>query len=365
MGGLDVPGVAERTTESEKDMTSYWVLYLASALPALLGGFGAGRRYLSPWLLLGVLFVLVIGLRFQVGADWYNYLYQYEMAAVSRLADALNTSDPGYAFLNWLMFQLGVGIEGVNLVCGGLFITGLVIFCRQMPSPWLALAVAVPYLVVVVAMGYTRQSVALGFVFWAMASLERGEFKRYLALIAVAVLFHKSAVLMIPLGLFLHGKGKVVRALAIVLAGYTLWDTFLAEHQETLWQNYVEAQMVSQGAAIRAWMNFVPAVLLLLYRKQWRATFPNYLFWFWLAIVSLTSVMMVGFASTAIDRVALYFSPIQVAVLSRLPYLARRQLAPRLTTAIILLGYAIVLFVWLNFASHAQYWLPYRNLLFL
>jgi hypothetical protein len=26
----------------------------------------------------------------------------------------------------------------------------------------------------------------------------------------------------------------------------------------------------------------------------------------------------------------------------------------------ILLYYGVVLFVWLNFATHAQYWLPYR-----
>jgi hypothetical protein len=30
----------------------------------------------------------------------------------------------------------------------------------------------------------------------------------------------------------------------------------------------------------------------------------------------------------------------------------------------IVFGYGVVLFVWLHFAAHAKYWLPYRNILF-
>jgi hypothetical protein len=31
----------------------------------------------------------------------------------------------------------------------------------------------------------------------------------------------------------------------------------------------------------------------------------------------------------------------------------------------IVLGYGLVLFVWLNYAIHAGSWLPYRNILFI
>jgi len=65
-----------------------------------------------------------------------------------------------------------------------------------------------------------------------------------------------------------------------------------------------------------------------------------------------------------VDRLALYLTPLQVVVFSRLPFLARKELHPDVMVVLILFGYGAVLFVWLNFASHAQYWLPYRNILF-
>jgi len=73
------------------------------------------------------------------------------------------------------------------------------------------------------------------------------------------------------------------------------------------------------------------------------------------------SVTFVDVASTAVDRMALYFIPIQMVVFSRLPYLLSKNISPNITSYGIILGYALVLFVWLNYASHAKYWLPYQN----
>ena len=43
----------------------------------------------------------------------------------------------------------------------------------------------------------------------------------------------------------------------------------------------------------------------------------------------------------------------------------KRQFDPKITTLFIMLGYAAVLFVWLNYAVHAKFWVPYQNSLFL
>ena len=111
-------------------------------------------------------------------------------------------------------------------------------------------------------------------------------------------------------------------------------------------------------------MNLVPSLVLLFYWRKWKDTYPNFWFWFWIGIGSIVSVMLVGVASTAVDRISLYFIPIQIAVFSRLPYLANKTMSPNYTVLVVLLGYAAVLFVWLNFATHARYWVPYHNYLF-
>jgi len=346
-------------------MLAYWSMYLLPAGMTMLLHGGRNQHKWVPWILIGLLFIFLVGFRHEVGGDWFNYLYHYQGIARSSLARALLTGDPGYVFLNWLMASWGWGIYGVNLIAATIFVIGLFIFCRQQAKPWLAFTVSVPYLVTVVSMGYTRQAMAIGLFLWALAHIERGSFKHFIVLLAIAALFHKTAVLMIPLGIFLYGKGWFFRVIAVVLTVYGLWDLLLAQYQEALWKNYVEAQMISEGARIRVAMNFIPSVILLLTWRRWQKAIPNFWFWFWIAIGSVVSIAFVDDASTAVDRMALYFIPIQMAVFSRLPDLLSKHISPNTTTVGVILGYALVLFVWLNYASHAKYWLPYENVLFL
>lgn len=350
-------------------MWPYWMLYL---IPVILTIFVLdGRRLqLTPafWMVLGLFFVFFIGFRYEVGGDWGSYLGHYDNAVGKPWIEAVVLGkDPGYAFVNWMMAKWGLGIYGVNLVCGVIFITGLIIFSRQQPDPLLAFAIAVPYLIIVVAMGYTRQGVALGLLFWAITYLDQGKFIPYLVLIAVAALFHKTVLIMVPFGVFLSGKGGVFRVGGILLAGYGLWDALFSQDQERLQTYYVDQAMISQGAKIRVMMNVLPALLLLVYWRRWKQSFPNPMFWFWMAVASVVTFFLVDSASTAVDRIALYLVPIQLAVYSRLahlPLLPGRQLDPNVVTVAILLGYAAVLYVWLNYATHAVYWLPYENIIF-
>ena len=105
-------------------------------------------------------------------------------------------------------------------------------------------------------------------------------------------------------------------------------------------------------------MNLVPAVLFLLLRKRLQFHPAEERIWFFVALASLFMplLMVVTPSSTVIDRLALYLIPMQIAVLPRLRYLFAGQMGK-----VLVVGYsALVLFVWLNFAAHAQYWVPYR-----
>ncbi len=343
-------------------MLTYWLMYSVAASMALF--VGSRRHYhLSPWLIIGFLFTVIIGFRFEVGGDWFNYIGHYDLIQGLSLDSVLRKDDPGNQFLNWLSYRWDWGVYGTNVIYGTVFMIGLVKFSRLQTYPWVAIAVAVPYLITVVAMGYSRQGVAIGLFMWGVTYLNKGGFKTYIAFVLFAALFHKTAILLLPLGIFLYGKGLTLRVLMLLPIAYGAWDLLLADQQEGLWHNYVEAQMQSDGAKIRVAMNLFPSLLFFLYRKEWKRSFDDYTFWSWIALGSVVSVFLVGAASTAVDRVALYFIPIQLVVFARLPYLARKQIAPSVTKVLIVLMYALVLFVWLNYATHAQYWLPYQNLL--
>ncbi len=346
-------------------MLPYWIMFAIPAFAALTTTRRKDDLPWAPWILLGLFFTVCIGLRYRVGGDWYNYLRLFQVEIGRSLTDPIRMGgDPGYVLLTRLMSQLGWDIYGVNLVCGLIFSSGLVVFCRGLYRSWLGFSVAVPYLVIVVAMGYTRQGVALGLIFWALSYLENGKFVQYVIFIVFAATFHKTAVVMIPLGIFLYKEGWFFRVIAVVLISYGLWDAMVSQSSDQLWNTYVEQQIQSQGAKIRVAMNAVAAICLLLNWQQWKKIYPNALLWLWMALGALACVFVVSFATTAIDRLALYLTPLQVVVFARLPYLARNKVHPDSMVQGILLGYAAVLFVWLNFAVNAGTWLPYRNVLF-
>ena len=84
--------------------------------------------------------------------------------------------------------------------------------------------------------------------------------------------------------------------------------------------------------------------------------------WTWMALGALAFIglLVVSPSSTAVDRLALYWIPLQLFVLSRLPNAIGPPHARNDVWVMMVVVYsAAVLFVWLNFAVHARYWLPY------
>jgi hypothetical protein len=317
------------------------------------------------WRAICVLFIFIIGLRFEVGGDWYSYLDNYQAALGESFSDAIVLSDPGYALLDWLSASLGLGVYAVNFVCGAVVMTGVYYFCRRQPQPWLALAVAIPYMLIVVAMGYTRQSVALGFELLALVALSNGRLSRFIFFIACAGLFHKSAVLLLPLGILSSTHRKIWVILSMVGMSVLLGGALLLEHYEALMVNYVGEKMESEGGAIRVIMNAVPAAIFLLFAKRFAPDENERKLWFWMAIFSLVCVPLVGLASTAVDRVALYFLPIQLFIYSRIGCLFRNPIYKTLAMLTVVAGYGLVEWVLLNKATFVSvYWVPYNNAAF-
>jgi len=344
-------------------MLTYWMMYFVAATGALMyAGKNKIRSNGVAWMLVGSLYIFLIGFR-KSGGDWNNYLHRFVELQYMTFDTALVGRDRGYQTIAYYCSDWGLGFFTLTMICAVLSMVGLIKFLRQQPNAWLGMTVAVPYLILVVYMGYMRQGVALGLVMWAIVALQRGKFLKFLVLIVIATTFHKSAIMMIAFGIFSGDKGKLFKLLGVIAAVAGVWSLFVSSEATVLWKNYVDAQMQSQGAMIRVLLNAIPAVLLLYFRKEWKKYFDDYRFWVMVSFASLASIVMVKFASTAVDRMALYFIPLQIIVYARLPLLAQKRLSPKTTTYLIVLFYFVILFVWLNFAANVRYWLPYRNMI--
>jgi hypothetical protein len=254
-------------------------------------------------------------------------------------------------------------VFGTNLIYGAVFSYGLILFCRHQPRPMLALAVAVPYLVIVVAMGYSRQGVAIGIAMLAFIALSQRKMLKFVLLIAFAAMFHKSAVILLPIAVMTNAlKKRVFTTIWMLATAGLLYVLFLAEAADGLVQNYVVAEYDSQGAFIRVMMNALPALLFLGLRRKFALAPEEQSLWTWMSIMALVFVVLLAVSpsSTAVDRVALYFIPLQLYVFARLPDVIGAGQHRTLMRLLVVLFYGLVLFVWLNYATHSKAWIPYQ-----
>lgn len=352
-------------------MWPYWLIFLIPSAAALAGGWLSPKTRLGSsiyrptygWLLLIAALTLFMGYRHEVGADWFNYIGNLENQYSLSLYEVLSRGDPGYYLLNWAAIRSGGDIYIVNLVCGLIGAVGLVVFSRTQPRPLLAVAVAVPYLVNVVMMGYTRQGAALGLGMLGLTALLRARPKQFIFWALVAATFHKSAVVLLPLAVLGRRRNRWVVAIGVGGVAAVAYWVFVQDQFDQLYANYIEAEYQSAGALVRLGMNALPAAILLIWGKRFTLLHNEQRIWFWAAVAALALLLAYPIipSSTALDRLGLFLIPLQLVVFSHLPdAIGRTGKSNRDWVAVILAYYAIVQFVWLNYATHAPAWLPYR-----
>ena len=173
---------------------------------------------------------LMIGFRYQVGGDWIPYVHIFERAQYQDFFELGRHGDVGYQALNWTAQELSFPFWSVNLVTGLIFSWGLARFARSTPNPWTALVVAIPYLVIVVAMGYTRQGAAIGILMCGIADFhKKGSLTRVAVYIVLAALFHKTAVVCLPLFFFGARGSKTINITLLAAFSIVLYQFFLSD----------------------------------------------------------------------------------------------------------------------------------------
>lgn len=344
-------------------MWPYWMMFLIPAIGVLMPWRLKASQAWLPWAMVGVLFAAMIGFRHEVGGDWYNYLSQFWTYGRMSWLDAIRVGkDPGYYGLIPLISAVGGDMHVLNFVCAIPLVVGTVALARKQPFPWLALLAAVPYLLLIVGMGYTRQAVAIGFAMLGLVALAGQRRLGFVIWVLIAATFHKSAVLLLPIAALAAAKNKTLTYTWVGITTLIGMWLFVYDSADELVQNYVVSSYAdaSQGAAIRVAMNAVPSLFILIFRQRLFPLVAERRLWIWMAIISLLCVPLLQVSATAVDRIALYFIPLQLVAFSRFPYIVRSQRARTFVVLAIIGYYAAVQFTWLNFADHADAWLPYQ-----
>ncbi|MAJ50222.1 MAG: hypothetical protein CMB82_01235 [Flammeovirgaceae bacterium] len=354
-------------------MTIYWIFFFCVSVLAL--------RYSNanpPYLRLSgyrthildsasLFLIFIVGFRYQVGGDWSAYASLVEHFE-GRPLSAIKTYEVGYAFFSWLGANLIGGVFLPNLICALIFVLGLRKFCLELPNPFLAMTVAVPYLVWVVAQGYTKQSAAIGCFLFASAAIQANQTKNYLLTTVLGVLFHKTSVILVPFGLLLQSrkfsKTNLIWFLVICVVLLLVFYLFFLENMWSLSRYYLTDRYKSAGAEVRLIMTGVSGLFFLMFARYFRVTLIQERFWkiFSLGAVVLACLVWVLPYSTILDRLGLYWFPVQIFVLGQLPYIfsTKKGDSRKLIIVFIVLLSSLIQWIWFFYGNSVDYWLPYR-----
>lgn len=342
-------------------MLPYWILFFIPAIGILSPvRLQSSPRKLFFWLAWFSI-TLLVGLRHEVGADWYNYFVYLDAGRSASFLEIIQRDDPSYYLLNWVSARVGGGIYFVNTACAAIMASGVVRFSKRQAMPWLALLVAVPYLVIVVGMGYTRQATAIGLVLLGLVSLSDAKVRSFLVWVLIGASFHKSAVVVLPLAMLASGQNRMRNMVCIGIICLLFGYFFLFDSVSYLWRNYVVGDYQSEGAFVRVTMNALPGLLYLTFHRRFFLGLEERRLWWWMSVLSIACIPLVLVFSTVIDRVALYLIPLQVFLFSRLHLITRDKNLRAVLVLGVIAYYSAVLSVWLLFASNSFAWLPYKS----
>jgi hypothetical protein len=209
-------------------------------------------------------------------------------------------------------------------------------------------------------MGYTRQGVALGILMAGLAAFIRGGSPvRFAVYVVVAALFHRTAVVAFPLVALANDRNRFINLILALSVSVVLYDAFLGDAMDDFVERYIKTAYSSQGAAIRVIMSLVAAVVFWVLGRRLGFAEREHKLWrnFSLAALLMLVLLVAIPSSTAVDRMSIYIMPLQIAIFARIPSRFRSQLGGKAAV----IGYFLaVQFVWMNFAQHSRYWIPYR-----
>lgn len=149
----------------------------------------------------GLILILISGLRnIYVGTDDTSIYYSYfERDSSRNFAEIWDSEekDPGYyIFVKALTYVLGNDFNSVLLVCGAIFvIPACMLIRKESPDPFASFVVLISMSFFFFSMNGIRQSLALGFLMLAYFPLKNRELIKFIALVAVAAFFHKTALI--------------------------------------------------------------------------------------------------------------------------------------------------------------------------
>lgn len=354
------------------------ILYLACFSISALIFYYAQKR--DSKVLIGIALSIpfaIAGLRYEVGADYATYLSLYDNLSSLSITQFFTNLDLEVGF--YLLVKLSKAITGdASVFFASSSLITLIFFHLGLKRLNVKNKALIYFLFLLIIFPMTlnivRQGIAMSICFYAFTFMIDRNFRKYLLWIVVASLFHASALFMLPIYLL----GKIVKdersnaylmfMIKLVLVGlaiflllptllnvvmtvplfekYNLYQTYIGEGNN--YTIYIQGIIASMGIIFAKWL--APQIGARLY-----------MFIIMFAILEIIFTTL-GFASSFIKRIGLYFSIFNIILLSTFTNLFSDSLGKRVLWLLVI-AYGIAYFYLAYFQLGQAEIMPYQSII--
>lgn len=237
-------------------------------------------------------------------------------------------SEPGYSLINYVLGNYPAVIASVTLM---IFLTQFSFFKRYSHLPFLCLLFYVGLFFYPSTMGQYRQALSIGIVLWAIVNRESR--LKFFSLIALAMLFHFSAilgvlVLFIPKALKSAKFYIVIFVLALMcsMVANVLYVSFLDSlptYVATKLKHYAATETTPFGLNTAVLLRTSVFFICFYFRRLFDedTNYPYFMNVYFLSLIIYTAL---GFAPQVAGRGSIYFSIMEVILASNLIFALRK-----------------------------------------
>ncbi|HEY0973770.1 MAG TPA: EpsG family protein [Solimonas sp.] len=264
-----------------------------------------------------VFLVLFAGSRFEVGCDYHGYALRFQSLDMQLSGlEMLGVGEGGFHALSLALKSMGYSYSALLFACALIYLACLLRFTRVLDRPLSFLALMFPVLIVQLGMSGVRQALAVGFLMLGFAAFVRRKRLAMAAWVLVAMQFHTSAVIFLPL-VYLIGREISIRRMVLALAVIgPVAGWLLGERIEVYSDRYIE-QIYGENSSSGAWLRYVlvviPFILFEWKRAQFKQVYPQlYSLLRVFALITFTMALVGMVSSVALHRLTFYVMPVSI-----------------------------------------------------
>lgn len=317
------------------------------------------------WILWFIPMWLLMGMRWGVGADFFSYKYIFDNAG-KNIFIQFDYIEKGFLVLNWIVHKFTSDSVCLFLICAFIIIF---LFLKEIQCSSSDCLMSV---ILFISLGYyfnsmnvMRQFIAVGISFYSIKYFKTKEWYKYLILIIIASLFHKTVLILVPVYfmiIFLHDRlFYLVTFVCFALISLFSSELFSGLAQRSLYfsklmVNSTTQQRISLPNIVLGIVVFIACIII--YKDNNMNVYTKYT---WLAVLSFIFLNKYGTAAT---RIGFYFTPVYILAIPDVIH----SMKDRRSKLIAYLTVIFICFIYLNIILQTSVetgnnFIPYNSIL--